>query len=119
MASLLFCTSRSFLRFQQLDAKTFRGDCHLDIFFQLIEIGDALDTPLQLHFEPCHVLLGQFHRRTVPIFVQIESAAMLRLPLAEGHRHRTALATQPVALPVAGAPHLPGRVPPRRAPDAR
>jgi hypothetical protein len=42
----------------------------------------------------------------MPIFVQVESTAMLWLPLAESHRHRAALAAQPVAPPVAGLHHI-------------
>src|SRR5260370_14447604 len=41
-------------------------------------------------------------RPPVPIFVQVESRALLRLPVAESHRSRAELAIQAVAPPVAG-----------------
>jgi hypothetical protein len=42
----------------------------------------------------------------MPVFIPQQQPPPLRLPLAEGQRHRTALATQPVAPPVAGLHHI-------------
>src|SRR5712692_6587459 len=49
---------------------------------------------------------ADLHRHPVPIFVQVESRALLRLSVAESHRYRAELAIQAVAPLVAGVHNL-------------